>query len=154
MKLDVYLFSYFIIATAYTMKKPIRTISIIAGVVLTFAGACALVKKPSPEDFVNPKITEDITGVVFPVLEIDEILKVEGPESFDFPGKTYYWVRVDYCDTTRLDTFFASIDSVIANGDTRWRKSADGKYQFDSDWADISVGDKGIFLDLVYRLWQ
>lgn len=136
------------------MKKPIRTISIIGAVVLALAGACALVKKPSPEDFVNPKITEDITGVVFPALEIDEILKVEGPETFDFPGKTYYWVRVDYCDTTRLDMFFASIDSAIANGDTRWQKCEGGKYQFDSDWADISVSDKGIFLDLVYCLWQ
>lgn len=136
------------------MKKPIRTISIIAGVVLVLVGACALAKKPSPEDFVTPKITEDITGVVFPALEVDEILSVEGPESFDFPGKTYYWVRVDYCDTTRLDTFFASIDSVIANGDTRWQKSEDGKYQFDSDWAKISVDDKGVFLDLEYRLWE
>ena len=136
------------------MKKPIQTISIIAVVVLALAGACTLARKPSPEDFVNPKITEDITGVVFPTLEVDEILSVEGPESFDFPGKTYYWVRVDYCDTTRLDTFFASIDSVIANGDTRWQKSADGKYQFDSDWADISVDEKGIFLDLEYRLWE
>lgn len=154
MKLDVYLFSYFIIATAYTMKKPIRTISIIAGVVLTFAGACALVKKPSPEDFVSPKITEDITGVVFPALEIDEILKVEGPETFDFPGKAYYWVNANYSDTSQLDIFFASIDSAIAKGDTRWQKCEGGKYQFDSDWADISVGDKGIFLDLVYRLWQ
>ena len=136
------------------MKKPIQTISIIAVVVLALAGACTLARKPSPEDFVNPKITEDITGVVFPTLEVDEILSVEGPESFDFPGKTYYWVRVDYCDTARLDTFFASIDSVIANGDTRWQKSADGKYQFDSDWADISVDEKGIFLDLEYRLWE
>ena len=48
-----------------------------------------------PEDFVNPKITENITGVVFPALEVDEILSVEGPESFDFPGKTYNLVRVD-----------------------------------------------------------
>ena len=131
-----------------------KNFSIIAVVVLTFAGACALVKKSSPEDFVNPKITEDITGVVFPALEIDEILNVEGPESFDFPGKTYNWVRVDYCDTTRLDTFFASIDSAIANGDTRWQKCEGGKYQFDSDWADISVDDKGVFLDLEYRLWE
>lgn len=72
------------------MKKPIRTISIIAGVVLTFAGACALAKKPWPEDFVHPKITEDITCVVFPALKIDKILSVEGGESYDFPGKTYY----------------------------------------------------------------
>ncbi len=136
------------------MKKPIRTISIIVVVVLVLAGACELVRKPSPEDFVNPKITENITGVVFPALEVDEILSVEGPESFDFPGKTYNWVRVDYCDTTRLDTFFASIDSAIANGDTRWQKSDDGKYQFDSDWADISVDEKGIFLNLEYRLWE
>ena len=136
------------------MKKPIRTISIIALVVLVVAGACEWARKPSPEDFVNPKITEDITGVVFPALEVDEILSVEGPESFDFPGKTYNWVRVDYCDTTRLDTFFASIDSAIANGDTRWQKSEDGKYQFDSDWADISVDEKGIFLNLEYRLWE
>ena len=136
------------------MKKPIRTISIITGVVLALAGACALAKKPSPEDFVNPKITEDITGVVFPALEVDEILSVEGPESFDFPGKTYYWVRVDYRDRTCLQDFFASIDSAIANGDTRWQKSTDGKYQFDSDWADISVDDKGVFLDLEYRLWE
>ena len=136
------------------MKKPIQTISIIAAVVLVLAGACELARKPSPEDFVNPKITEDITGVVFPALEVDEILSVEGPESFDFPGKTYYWVRIGYRDRTRLQDFFASIDSVIANGDTRWQKSADGKYQFDSDWADISVDDKGVFLDLEYRLWE
>ena len=133
-----------------TIKKTITIICI----VLTLFGACTLARKPSPEDFVNPKITEDITGVVFPALEVDEILSVEGPESFDFPGKTYNWVRVDYCDTTRLDTFFASIDSAIANGDTRWQKSEDGKYQFDSDWADISVDDKGVFLDLEYRLWE
>lgn len=136
------------------MKKPIQTISIIAVVVLALAGACELARKPSPEDFVNPKITEDITGVVFPALEVDEILSVEGPESFDFPGKTYYWVRIGYRDRTRLQGFFASIDSAIANGDTRWQKSADGKYQFDSDWADISVDDKGVFLDLEYRLWE
>lgn len=136
------------------MKKPIQTISIIAMVVLVLVGACELARKPSPEDFVNPKITEDITGVVFPALEVDEILSVEGPESFDFPGKTYYWVRIGYRDRTRLQDFFASIDSAIANGDTRWQKSADGKYQFDSDWADISVDDKGVFLDLEYRLWE
>lgn len=136
------------------MKKTIRNISIIAGVVLVVAGACELARKPSPEDFVNPKITEDITGVAFPALEVDEILTVEGPETFDFPGKTYNWVRVDYCDTTHLDTFFASIDSIIANGDTRWQKSEDGKYLFNSDWADISVDDKGVFLDLEYRLWE
>ena len=132
------------------MKK----IIIIICIVLALSGACELARKPSPKDFVNPKITEDITGVVFPALEVDEILSVEGPESFDFPGKTHYWVRVDYCDTTRLDTFFASIDSAIANGDARWQKSADGKYQFDSDWADISVDDKGVFLNLEYRLWE
>ena len=131
-----------------------KNFSIIAVVVLVVAGACELARKPSPEDFVNPKITEDITGVVFPALEVDEILSVEGPESFDFPGKTYYWVRIGYRDRTRLQDFFASIDSVIANGDTRWQKSADGKYQFDSDWADISVDDKGVFLDLEYRLWE
>ncbi len=72
------------------MKKTIRTISIIATVVLVLAGACALAKKPWPEDFVHPKITKDITGVTFPVLKIDKILSVEGGESYDFPGKTYY----------------------------------------------------------------
>lgn len=135
------------------MKKNIRTISIIAAV-LVLVGACVLAKKPSPEDFVNPKITKDITGVTFPALEIVEILTVEGAETFDFPGKTYYWVIMHYCDTTRLQDFFASIDRAIAKGDTRWQKCEDGKYQFDSDWADIFIDNKSVFLDLEYRLWE
>lgn len=133
------------------MKK---TILIITVIVLCLYCGCRMTyeitRKPTPTELAEPGVLAKVTGVEYPPLEFGEYRQVNGGNDW----KTYFWLSADYCDTTRLDVLYASIDSTIAAGDTLWHKVDNRHYLYNSHWMDIDADDNGLFLQLEYGMFE